>query len=86
MTILKSKLDKIIINSEINILRKVGVQIIKKKNSIIIRKKRNLKNIIIVTNPYPGFPTDLQAQLMSLMCLSNGKSKIKETIIQLFCL
>ena len=75
-------IDPKIINSEINILRKVGVQIIKKKTSIIIRKKRNLKNINIVTKPYPGFPTDLQAQLMVLLTQVDGVSKIKEDIFE----
>ncbi len=77
-----NKINPKIINSEINILRKVGVQIIKKKTSIIIKKKRNLKNINIVTKPYPGFPTDLQAQLMVLLTQVNGVSKIKEDIFE----
>tara|TARA_Y100001958_G_C21186071_1_gene515124 strand:+ start:85 stop:1344 length:1260 start_codon:yes stop_codon:yes gene_type:complete len=77
-----NKINPKIINSEINILRKVGVKIIRKKNSIIIKKKRNLKNINIVTKPYPGFPTDLQAQLMVLLTQVNGVSKIKEDIFE----
>ena len=77
-----NKINPKIINSEINILRKVGVQIVKKKSSIIIKKKINLKNINIVTKPYPGFPTDLQAQLMVLLTQVNGVSKIKEDIFE----
>ena len=77
-----NKINPKIINSEINILRKVGVQIVKKKSSIIIKKKINLKNINIVTKPYPGFPTDLQAQLMVLLTQVNGVSKIKENIFE----
>jgi UDP-N-acetylglucosamine 1-carboxyvinyltransferase len=34
----------------------------------------------IVTLPYPGFPTDLQAQWMALMCLANGRSVVTETV------
>ena len=67
-------IDKIkpkIVNSEIEILRKIGVKIIKKKNSVIIKKNKKLKKINISTKPYPGFPTDLQAQLMVL--LNSGK-------------
>ena len=61
-----------IIKSEINVLRKIGVQIIKKKNSLIVKKNKNLKKINITTKPYPGFPTDLQAQLMVLLTQANG--------------
>ena len=52
------------------------------KNSIKVSKGSKLKSTSLSTSPYPGFPTDLQAQLMSLMCISDGKSKIKETIFE----
>jgi len=77
-----NKIDPKIINTEINILRKIGVEIIKKKKSIIIKKVKRLKKINIVTKPYPGFPTDLQAQLMVLLTQANGLSKIKEDIFE----
>ncbi len=48
----------------------------------IIKKNRVIHPIDIETKPYPGFPTDLQAQFMALMAYSNGKSKIKETIFE----
>ena len=41
-----------------------------------------LHGIKIQTSPYPGFPTDLQAQMMALMSLANGKSQIKENIFE----
>jgi len=63
-------------------LRKIGVQIIKKKSSIIIKKSKKLKKINISTKPYPGFPTDLQAQLMVLLTQVNGVSKIREDIFE----
>ena len=78
-------IDKIqpkIVKSEISILKKIGVQIIQKKNSIIIKKGKKLKKINIITKPYPGFPTDLQAQLMVLLTQANGISKIKEDIFE----
>ena len=56
-----------IIKNEINVLRKIGVNIILKKNKIIIKKNNKLKKINISTKEYPGFPTDLQAQLMVLL-------------------
>ena len=41
-----------------------------------------MKRTNIKTEPYPGFPTDLQAQIMILMTQANGKSKIKESIFE----
>ncbi len=76
------KIDPKIIQSEINILKKIGIKIIQKKNLIIVKKREKLKNIRITTKPYPGFPTDLQAQLMVLLTQVKGKSKIKEDIFE----
>ena len=47
-----------------------------------LKKNRKLKNINITTKPYPGFPTDLQAQLMVLLTQVEGVSKIKENIFE----
>ena len=77
-----NKIDTKIIKYEINILKKIGVRIIKKKKSVIIKKSKRLKKINIVTKPYPGFPTDLQAQLMVLLTQADGVSKIKEDIFE----
>ena len=76
------KIDPKIVKSEISILKKIGVKIIKRKTSIIIKKNKKLKKINISTKPYPGFPTDLQAQLMILLTQANGVSKIKENIFE----
>ena len=81
--IIINKIDPNIVKSEIDILKKMGVKIKKKNNnSIILQKKNKLKKISIVTRPYPGFPTDLQAQLMVLMTQANGLSKISENIFE----
>ena len=77
-----NKIDPKIIKSEIDILKKIGVQITKKKSSIIINKSKKLKKIKISTKPYSGFPTDLQAQLMVLLTQANGISKIREDIFE----
>tara|TARA_B100000963_G_C22615483_1_gene667112 strand:+ start:989 stop:2248 length:1260 start_codon:yes stop_codon:yes gene_type:complete len=76
------KIDPKIVKNEINILKKIGVQIIQKKKFVIIKKRKRLKKINIVTKPYPGFPTDLQAQLMVLLTQADGVSKIKENIFE----
>ena len=71
-----------IIKTEINILRKIGTKIIQKKNEILIEGSKKIKSINIKTSPYPGFPTDLQAQMMVLLCKANKKSHIKEEIFE----
>ena len=71
-----------IIKTEIDILRKIGAKIITKKNEIHIIGNKKIKNINIKTAPYPGFPTDLQAQIMVLLCKANKKSLIKEDIFE----
>ncbi len=77
-----NNIDPKIVKSEIEILKKIGVKIIKKKNSVIIKKNKSLRKINIKTRPYPGFPTDLQAQLMVLLTQAKGISKIKEDIFE----
>ena len=76
------KIDPKIIKSEIDVLRKIGTKIIQKKKSIIIKRGERLKKINIITKPYPGFPTDSQAQLMVLLTQVNGVSRIKEDIFE----
>ena len=80
--IIIDKIDPKIIKSEIDILKKMGVNVKKKSNSVILKKNKKLRKINVVTRPYPGFPTDLQAQLMVLMTQANGLSKISENIFE----
>ena len=71
-----------IINTEINILKRIGIKIKIKGNEINIVGKSKIKNIKLKTAPYPGFPTDLQAQLMVLLCKADGRSEISEKIFE----
>ena len=75
-------IDPRIISNEISILKKIGIKIIEKKNKITVIGKKKIKSVNINTSPYPGFPTDLQAQFMVLMCLAKGKSVIKENVFE----
>ena len=75
-------IDPNIINTEINLLKKVGAKIVQKKNEILIQGNKKIKSINIKTSPYPGFPTDLQAQIMVLLCKANKKSYIREEIFE----
>ncbi len=81
----KIKIDNIdpkIIKNEIRVLKKMGIKLKIENSSIEIKKSNKIKKINIATKPYPGFPTDLQAQLMVLMTRANGISKIKENIFE----
>ena len=71
-----------IIQTEINTLKKIGAKISIKKDEIHIVGNKKIKSINIRTAPYPGFPTDLQAQIMVLLCKGNKKSLIKEDIFE----
>ncbi len=71
-----------IIKTEINILKKLGSKIIIKKNEVQIIGNKKIKSMKIKTAPYPGFPTDLQAQIMVLLCKANKSSIIQENIFE----
>ena len=77
-----SNIDTRVIQNDINLLKRMGIRITSKKSSIEILKSKNIKKINIQTRPYPGFATDLQAQLMVLMTQAKGISKIKENIFE----
>jgi UDP-N-acetylglucosamine 1-carboxyvinyltransferase len=80
--IILNNINPKIIKTEIDVLKKMGVKIKVKKTRIEIIKSVKIKKINISTKPYPGFPTDLQAQLMVLMTRADGVSKIKENIFE----
>jgi len=63
-------------------LRSAGLIIKESENSLFVSRPARVQSIDIKTQPYPGFPTDLQAQLMVLMTLANGLSVITETIFE----
>ena len=71
-----------VIKTEIDILKKIGVKIIAKKREIKVIGGKKIKNLNIKTAPYPGFPTDLQAQIMVLLCKASKESFIQEDIFE----
>ena len=75
-------IDPNIIKTEIDILKKIGAKIHLEKKQITIIGSKIIKNINIKTSPYPGFPTDLQAQLMVLLCKAKKYSVIVENIFE----
>lgn len=63
-------------------LQDAGVEIINRDNVVRVKGPRRPGAINIKTRPYPGFPTDMQAQYMALMCVADGASVISENIFE----
>ncbi|HOP50732.1 MAG TPA: UDP-N-acetylglucosamine 1-carboxyvinyltransferase [Ignavibacteriales bacterium] len=62
-------------------LEEVGCQISYDSNNITLNATNiDLNSVDVITKPYPGFPTDMQAQWIALMCLANGTSEVTDTI------
>jgi UDP-N-acetylglucosamine 1-carboxyvinyltransferase len=61
-------------------VRKSGYEVETAANSITVRGNGNPKPLRLTTEPYPGFPTDMQAQMCALLCRTSGVSVISETI------
>jgi UDP-N-acetylglucosamine 1-carboxyvinyltransferase len=61
-------------------LRQVGVNIERENGDVMVSSSRRLEPIEVTSQPYPGFPTDLQAQMMALLALADGNSIITEKI------
>jgi UDP-N-acetylglucosamine 1-carboxyvinyltransferase len=71
------------LESTVRILRKVGCKIETTDNTLrICNRQRPLPISLLKTQPYPGFPTDMQSQLMSVLCLADGRSAVLEEIFE----
>jgi UDP-N-acetylglucosamine 1-carboxyvinyltransferase len=64
------------------VLREMGVEIVEEGDTVRVRRGGPLTAVDVTTMPFPGFPTDMQAQVMALMCVSGGSGVIKETIFE----
>jgi UDP-N-acetylglucosamine 1-carboxyvinyltransferase len=79
----RSKIPKEFLTSILAVLQDAGAQIrYLPGDEIEVSSTGALNPITLVTAPFPGFPTDAQAQLMALMTLANGQSTIEETIFE----
>lgn len=63
-------------------LQDAGVEITHKDNILRVKGPRRIRSVNIKTRPYPGFPTDMQAQMMALMTMAEGTSVISENIFE----
>lgn len=63
-------------------LKEAGLEFSQKKAGLTIHGPKKISSVSLTTRPYPGFPTDMQAQIMALMSLGHNTSLIKETIFE----
>ena len=63
-------------------MRSAGVEIASHGQDIRVRRAGALRAVNVTTAPHPGFPTDMQAQFLALMCFARGESVITETIFE----
>jgi len=72
-----------LLKAAFDVLQRVGITVEKKENGVrIARNGAGVSSADVTTQPFPGFPTDLQAQFMALMCKGEGVSHIRETIFE----
>lgn len=72
-----------LIDAVADVLVKAGVEVSEVEDGIrVTRTNGRIKGVDVMTEPYPGFPTDMQAQLMALLAVSEGASMITETIFE----
>ncbi len=63
-------------------LRETGLEIEENNGLVHVTCKDTIKKVEITTNPYPGFPTDMQAQIMAMLSIADGTSIMRETIFE----
>ncbi len=61
-------------------LREMGVTVVDGEDSVLVRSNGRLRRVNVKTQPYPGFPTDMQPQVSTALCLANGTSVITEGV------
>ncbi|MCB4820424.1 UDP-N-acetylglucosamine 1-carboxyvinyltransferase [Roseicella aerolata] len=64
------------------ILREAGVEVTERPEGLRVSRMNGLSGVDVMTEPFPGFATDMQAQFMALMCVAEGASMITETIFE----
>ena len=68
--------------STVQALRDANVHVEEVPNGILVAANGPIQPVTLSTAPYPGFPTDMQAQLMAMLCLADGASVLTETIFE----
>ncbi len=63
-------------------LRQAGIEVEERPGGVFVRRLNGLAGTDVMTEPYPGFPTDMQAQFMALMSVAEGAAMVTETIFE----
>ena len=63
-------------------LEETGVEVVQEAGGLRVRRRGGLRGVDVMTEPYPGFPTDMQAQFMALLSVAEGASMMTETIFE----
>ena len=74
--------DPGLLDATVKKLREAGAEIDVERDAIRLRAEARPRGIKVVTAPYPGFPTDMQAQLMAALTLADGSSVVTETVFE----
>ena len=64
------------------VLREAGVDVAERHDGLTVTRRNGLRGADVMTEPFPGFATDMQAQFMALMCVAEGAAMITETIFE----
>ncbi|HAR62236.1 MAG: UDP-N-acetylglucosamine 1-carboxyvinyltransferase [Candidatus Margulisiibacteriota bacterium] len=80
--VLVDKINPAHIDAMLHKLREMGLEMEIRESGILVRSNKQLNAIDLETLPYPGFPTDMQAQFTSLLTLAKGTSVVTETIFE----
>ena len=79
--LLGGRLD--LVGSFVETLNEAGVDVLETKAGLKVKRRADrVKAVNVTTEPFPGFPTDLQAQMMALMCTADGTSVLEEKIFE----
>jgi UDP-N-acetylglucosamine 1-carboxyvinyltransferase len=70
------------LGATVRTLRDAGVEILEQPGGLRVRRLNGLHGADAMTEPYPGFPTDMQAQFMALMAVAEGAAMVTETIFE----
>ena len=81
-TITLADYDGSYLEAQLTKLKEAGLEFSQTKAGLTAHGPRKIQSVSLTTRPYPGFPTDMQAQFMALMCLGQGTSIIQETIFE----
>src|SRR5262245_15651511 len=75
-------IDPGILESTLEKLRETGAEIVVQGDTVRVASDRPPRGIHVVTAPFPGYPTDMQAQIMALLCLAEGSSVVTERVFE----